>query len=82
MTLININNFLAYLHVEVCEELLVAVLAREPLYPIVDLHVFVQICFLCELVLTSKHWAFEGALPRVNAEVVEKIVPFPEESAL
>ncbi len=41
-------KLLNYLHVEVGIETLWTVRALEPLYSLVDLHVLIEVCFLCK----------------------------------
>ena len=44
-----------------------------------DPKVLVQIRFLCKSLNAARHGALVGSLPRVDPQMVEKVVPLSEE---
>ena len=64
--------------IELCEELPSALVTLESLYSLVNLHVFVKVCSLCEREVTTFFEALKGPFTSVDSKVVEEVVPFFE----
>lgn len=75
--LLLVNPHMA-VQVEFGEEAATAVVAKEPLLSLVDLHVLVQVGFLGEAEVASLKLALVGLFVGVNPQMVEEVMPFSE----
>ena len=75
--LLLVNPHMA-VQVEFGEEATTAVVAKEPLLSLVDLHVLVQVGFLGEAEVASLKLALVGLFVGVNPQMVEEVMPFSE----